>query len=66
MARRKSTILREINRLEEKPPRPAPLVDVPELETRACACGCGRTFRVMPTSGNRYASLRCAGNEESY
>ncbi len=32
-----------------------------QLVTRSCACGCSRTFRCMPTSPSRYASLYCAG-----
>lgn len=27
------------------------------LEERKCLCGCGMTFRVMPTSKNQYASI---------
>src|SRR4051794_19643696 len=29
------------------------------LERRTCACGCAGTFRVMPTSSQRYASDAC-------
>lgn len=32
-----------------------------KLETRTCACGCGRTFRVMKESKQLYFSAReCA------
>jgi hypothetical protein len=27
-----------------------------ELETRKCLCGCGESFRCLPTSKNRYFS----------
>lgn len=30
-----------------------------QLEERTCACGCGKTFRCLPTSQTRYSSLHC-------
>lgn len=35
------------------------------LETRECACGCGKTFRVMPGSPQEHASRECAGKKPS-
>ena len=31
-----------------------------EMEARSCACGCGRTIRVLTTSKTKYASYQCA------
>ena len=30
-----------------------------QLETRTCSCGCGKTFRCLPTSQTRYSSRHC-------
>jgi hypothetical protein len=38
-------------------------LNVPELETRACACGCGASFRVLPSSRQRFATETCPGAE---
>lgn len=35
-----------------------------ELETRTCACGCPRTFRVLPTSNARHSSELCKEIDE--
>lgn len=44
-----------------KPPKGRPLLayGYPELETRSCACGCARRFKVLPASKQLYASKRC-------
>ncbi len=41
--------------------RPKLLAAVPPLEERHCACGCGRMFRVMPNSDQKFASKGCSG-----
>lgn len=41
------------------PPKPALATNLPVLEERTCACGCQRTFKVMPTSTIQFASWRC-------
>ena len=30
-----------------------------KLEDRICACGCGKSFRCLPSSKTRYSSLHC-------
>lgn len=30
------------------------------LETRTCACGCGKQWKCLPTSKWKYSSLHCA------
>ena len=33
---------------------------IDDLEERTCICGCGRKFKVLPTSPLFYASKRCS------
>lgn len=45
--------------LQEKKPKPAPAGDLPALEERTCECGCGKKFKVLPSSPTKYATRRC-------
>ncbi len=36
--------------------------DLPELESRICKCGCGKSFRVLPSSKLYFSSLRCGNS----